>query len=364
MSVASISPKRELMLGVLTPLLGRMAPTGAFSLPGDINNDARVLVIDSGDLTELLFFSPILKHLKERYPGMRVTFLVREGNSELVRAMPQISEMISYEPSHLSLSSTTFLKLVNRVRVRHFNVTFLLGSEFNFARSVLALATGAKIRIGFTSERTFPFINCEVRASSDSIYEGARVEGFLTALAMNRHDGLPAWSLPEHDLKWAKQQVHFHKPQKDVKLIAVDPGVGKGNHRIAESTFRYLVDQLAFEMNMKVLVLSNNLDRKRLSAFRSSLRADLFSLEPTNVKEGLALLSRADLFLAGNTDFFHYGVKMKIPTIGLFTRHDTSNWLPKGTPWVQILQGVKGEKVSLDEFKSKIDTLLHLTRVV
>ena len=94
---------------------------------------------------------------------MRVTFLVREGNSELVRAMPQISEMISYEPSHLSLSSTTFLKLVKRVRIRDFNVTFLLGSEFNFARSVLALATGAKIRIGFTSERTFPFIKGNVR---------------------------------------------------------------------------------------------------------------------------------------------------------------------------------------------------------
>ena len=364
MSVATISPKGELMLGVLTPLLSKMAPTGVFCLPGDINNDSRVLVIDSGDLTELLFFAPILKCLKERYPGVRVTFLVREGNSELVRAMPQISEMISYEPSHLSLSSTTFLKLVKRVRVRDFNVTFLLGSEFNFTRSVLALATGAKIRIGFTSERAFPFINCEVKASSDSTYEGLRPEGFLTALAMNSRDGLPSWSLPDHDLKWAKQQVHFHKPQKDAKLVAVDPGVGKGKYRIAESTLRYLVDQLALEMNMKVIVLSNNLDRKSLASFRSNLKADLFTLEPGTAKEGLALLSRADLFLAGNTDFFHYGVKMKIPTIGLFTRHDTPNWFPQETPWVQILQRVKGQKLSLDEFKSKIDTLLHLTSVV
>jgi hypothetical protein len=49
--------------------------------------------------------------------------------------------------------------------------------------------------------------------------------------------------------------------------------------------------------------------------------------------------------------------------VGLFTRHDTDNWLPKGTPWVQILQGVKGQRLSIEEFNSKIDTLLHFTGV-
>jgi hypothetical protein len=53
---------------------------------------------------------------------------------------------------------------------------------------------------------------------------------------------------------------------------------------------------------------------------------------------------------------------MRIPTIGLFTRHDTGNWIPKGTSWVQIIQGVKGQQLSLDEFFSKIETLLHFTK--
>ena len=39
---------------------------GQLSLPGDINNQSRVLVVDSGDLTELLFFAPVLNHLKRR----------------------------------------------------------------------------------------------------------------------------------------------------------------------------------------------------------------------------------------------------------------------------------------------------------
>ncbi|MDH3216029.1 MAG: hypothetical protein OEN01_07015 [Candidatus Krumholzibacteria bacterium] len=363
MGVASISAKSDRVLSLLTPFLGRMAPTETFSLPRDIGNESRVLVIDSGELTEILFFAPVLTYLKDRYPGMRVTFLVREGNSELVRTMPQISEMISYEPAHLSLSSTTYLALLKRIRDREFSVAFLLGTEFNLARSMLALLTRAKIRVGFSGEKTFPFVNCEIRLSSKTTYEATKIRTFLSVLGLNGFEGLRGWSLPDQDIRWAKQMVHFHKPKKDVRLLAVDPGLGKGKHRLVDQSFVYLVNQLADRMNCRVLVLSNNLDKKRLAQFKSALSVELLDIDPKNVKEGLALLSCADLLLSGNTDYFHFAVTMRIPTFGLFTRHDTANWFPKGTPWVQILQGVKGQRLSLEEFNSKIDTLLHFTRV-
>jgi ADP-heptose:LPS heptosyltransferase len=364
MSVATISQKSERMIGLLTPILGRMASDEAFCLPTDIGGASRVLVIDSGDLTEILFFAPVVASLKDRFPGMRITYLVREGNSELVRTMPQVSEMISYETAHLSLTSTTFLTLAKRLRERDFGVAFLLGTEFNLPRALLALATRAKVRVGFSTERTYPFINCEVRLGSDSSYEARKVRAFLPALGLSTSDDAPGWALPDQDARWAKQMVHFHKPEKNVRLVAVDPGLGKGRHRLVADSFVYLVNQLSRSMDCKILVLSNNLDKKGLDQFRARLDSQsLFGVQPKNVKEGLALLSCADLLLSGNTDYFHFAVSMRIPTVGLFTRHDESNWFPKGTPWVQILQGVKGQRLSLEEFNSKIDTLLHLTRV-
>ena len=196
-----------------------------------------------------------------------------------------------------------------------------------------------------------------------SAYEGTKVHTFLSALGMNGYEGLPGWKLPDSDLRWAKQMIHFHKPEKDVKLLAVDPGIGKEHHRLVADSFIYLVNQLTRRMNCRVLVLSNNLEGRKLEHFRSALHTDLLNISPKNVKEGLALLSGADLLVSGNTDYFHFAVSMRVPTIGLFTRHDTSNWLPKATPWVQIMQGVKGQELSLEEFNSKIDTLLHFARV-
>jgi ADP-heptose:LPS heptosyltransferase len=361
LSSTTISPRKEAMIGLITPLLGRMVREQEFSLPGDIGNESRVLIVDSGDLTELLFFAPVINHLKSKYPGMRVTVLVREGNGELIRTMDQINEMISYEREHLSLWSTTYFSLLKRLKSREFNVVFLLGREFSFARSLLAVFTRAKLRVGFVQEFTYPFINCELRLTDESQYESERAIGYLKSLGFQPDESLQGWRLPEQDERWANQLIHFRKPDTKEMLIAVDPGIGKGSHRLAERTFAHIVNQIASRYPSKVLVVSNNLDPKSLDRFKSFLSADLVDLTPKNVKEALALLSRADLILSGNTDFFHFSVGMRLPSIGFFTRHDAPNWFPKNTPWVQIIQGGKGQKMSLDEVYSKIDTLLHLT---
>ncbi len=362
MSTTTLTQRRDQMVGMLTPLFSRIAGHASFSLPSDINNQSRVLVVDSGDLTELLFFAPVLNHLKRRYPGMRVTVLVREGNGELIRTLEPISEMISYEPEHLSLFSSTYFALLRRIKGRSFDIVFQLGHEFSLARSLVVLMSHARLRIGFQQTFTYPFVNCEIRSAREVQYEGPRALSFLSVLGLSPGDSIPAWKLPEADVRWATQMIHFRNPGKDTMLIAVDPGMGKGRHRLVDTALAHVANEVARRHGAKLVLLTNNLDAKSLARFRALLKGSVIDIEPRNVKEALALLSRASLVLAGNTDYFHFAVSMRLPTIGFFTRFDAANWFPKSTPWVQIIQGVRGQQVSVDEVCSKIDTLLHLTQ--
>jgi ADP-heptose:LPS heptosyltransferase len=357
----TLTHRRDQVVGRLAPLLGRIVRREPFTLPGDINDQCRVLVVDSGDLTELLFFAPVLAHLRRRYPGMRITMLVREGNGELIRTLEPVSEMISYEPEHLSLMSSTYLNLLRRVKGRSFDVVLLLGHEFDLARSLVALFSRAKLRAGFSQTFTYPFINCEIRPGDGGQYEGPRALNFLNVLGQSPGDSVMWWKLPDVDSRWAQQMIHFRKPDKDTMLVAVDPGIGKGGHRLVESALAQYATEVARRHNARLLLLSNNLDEKGMARFRALLPNNVLDLQPKNVKEALALLSRADLVLAGNTDYFHFAVSMRRPTIGFFTRFDAANWFPKSAPWVLIIQGVRGQQISIDEICSKIDTLLHLS---
>ena len=88
------------------------------------------------------------------------------------------------------------------------------------------LMTRAKLRVGFSQEFTFPFINLELRPTNASQYEAPRAAGFLSALGFNP-EGTPAgWQLPDQDVRWAQQMIHFRNPQKDSRLVVVDPGMG------------------------------------------------------------------------------------------------------------------------------------------
>lgn len=361
MTASSLTPSKEAVLGVITPLLGRMVRDQSFSLPGDLADGSRVLVVDSGDLTELLFFAPVLNHLKRRFPGIRVTVLVNDANRDILRTMEPVNEVITYEPEHLTLFSSTYLVLLRRLQRRPFNVAFLLGRRFDFARSLAALMSRARLRVGFSQEHAHPFVNCEISSGDPTQYEGPRVVSFLSALGMSPGDSILGWQLPDADVRWARQMIHFHRPDKSRMLLVVDPGVGKGGYRLSPRSLAYVVSAVCAQYGPKVLLLSNNITPKSMERFRGMLSADVMDLAPKNVKEALALLSRADLVLSGNTDFFHFAASMRVPTVGFFTRHDTANWMPKSAPSVQILQGVQGQKLSVDEVCSKIDTLLHLT---
>jgi len=355
----TLTERRDQMVGILAPILGRMVRRESFSLPRDINNTSRVLIVDSGDLTELLFFAPVLNHLRRRYPGMKVTVLVREGSGELIRTLEPVNEIITYDDEQLSVFSAAYLALLRKVKTSQFDIAFLLGHEFSFTRSLVALWSRARLRVGFSRKFTYPFVNCEIRPSATSQYEGPRALSFLSVLGQSPGDAIPAWKLPEADARWATQMIHFRKPDKDTMLLAVDPGVGKGQHRLVETAFAHVVNEVARRHGARILILSNNLDAKSMARFRALIPQGVLEVEHKNVKEALALLSRADLVLAGNTDYFHFAVGMRRPTIGFFTRFDAPNWFPKSTPWVQIIQGVKGQQVSVEEVCSKVDTLLH-----
>jgi len=72
----------------------------------------------------------------------------------------------------------------------------------------------------------------------------------------------------------------------------------------------------------------------------------------------VALLSQCDLFLAGNTNLFHFASALRVPTIGLFTKLDRSGWIPEGVPNVRIFQGTRGEKLSLKDFFCIVEEVL------
>jgi len=340
----------------------RLVPsTQSFHLPLVGPEGGRVLFVQSGDLTDLLFAAPVLTGLQRTYPRCRVGVLVQEDASELIRHHPHVHDMLLYRPGQMRLAHPAFFRLVRQLRRRAYDMIIHMGESPPPSHEVLGYLSGAPVRLGPARERSYPYVNCELRWNPEkSGYEGRRLAEVCGLLGVQPEEDLRTAVLTEQDLRFARQLVHFRKPRADQLLIGVDPGKGKANTRVLDRTLAYLLHAIYQRYRSKVIVLATPEEDEAAQRFEQGLQCERIELPRHNVKDVVALLSQCDLFLAGNTNLLHFAVAFGVPTLGLFTERDDPRWTPPEAGHFSVLQGQRGTRLSLETFLAQVERLLSL----
>lgn len=351
------STERHLVPRVLGYLLQHFSRSRPFSLPDGIAATSRMLFVDTGDLTDLLFAAPVINWFNRRFPSMHTTLLVREDHAEAAKSIAKLSTILTYERRQMRLYQADYLSLIRRLRRRSIETVILLSRTISVERHLLAFACGAPTRIGFHHQLAFPFVNCEIKICPDG-YEGLRMTRIIESLGLRAGAIERTIELPASDVNHARQLIHFRKPEKDVLLVGVDPGPSKSRHNVIPETIAFLANNLAGKRRMKCIILSATRDERTAQKLRRELKTEVIDLVPSGLRETLSLLSQCGLFIAGNTDLFHFAAALRVPTVGLFTRYDGDSWTPPAPTTVRVFRGTRGEKLSLKAFFAKVDEAL------
>ncbi len=341
-------PENRLLTNLLSPFLrkGRSTP---FRLPGTIGDRSRILAIDSGDLSDLLFHAPLLQGIRHQFPGTSLDFLVPEEHASLVVPSGLGRQCLLYSPRQLRPWSPAFVALLRSLRRNPYDVAILMSLTPHARLELAALASGAPLRYGPSHRRSYPSINFEIRPPEErSRYLGLRPACAAAFFGLDG-DRLPRrWPLPADKVRQTKQLVHFNKPRREELLVGIDPGLGKTGHGISLANLHFLVKQLASQTLCRILPLSDPGNGERRDDFEAKLTERVPGLAREDLLETILLLTNCDLFVAGNTDLFHFAVAQEVPTIGLFTRRDGPEWEPTPVPHARVLRVTKGERVDID----------------
>jgi ADP-heptose:LPS heptosyltransferase len=221
-----------------------------------------------------------------------------------------------------------------------------------------ALASGAKLRLGPSHEDGWPAVNFEVRPrEGDTRYWGDRIALTAPFLGFAPAEIRAGWPLPDDQLRRAAQQVHFHKPNPDQMLIGLDPTTTKSRHRFALESWHFLVRQLSSQFVCTMLPLGHPADSDELGRFATRLSDVPVGLQRESLMDMLVLLAQCDLFLAGNTDLFHFAVAQGVPTVGLFTEAEPVHHRPSERPRVRVLEIERGEKVDIETLMVAVEAV-------
>lgn len=329
--------EHRLITALMKPFFRKGKET-RFVLPGVLNDSSRILCLDGGDLSELIFHVPLLKAIRKNYPAATIDFLIPEKHQDLLAPSGLAKECLVYKENQLNPWRPSFGKLLKDLGNGKYDMTILMSREPHPRLELAALASGGALRMGPSHEQSWPAINFEIRPSCEQIqYYGDRLLSAGPFLNLPARDLNNRWPLPMELVRQMAQQVHFHKPNPDMMLVGVELGTDKDGKMLPLGDLHEAVRRLSRNFVCRVMALGPDADADRVRDFETKMSDSPLSLPRKTLMDHVLLLSQCDLFLAGNSDFFHLAVSLGLPTLGIFPESVTPGWIPYGRKRVTVL---------------------------
>jgi ADP-heptose:LPS heptosyltransferase len=348
---------RSLGTKLLRPFF-REGQQASFALPGTLGNDSRLLAINTGDLTDMLFHVPLLSGIRTRYPGAHLDFLLPDEHTSLVVASGLARQCLVYNAKQLRPWTPAFWALLRSLRRSKYQIAMLMTLKPQPVLELVALASGAALRLGPSHGSAYPGINFEIRPPArQRVYCGEWPATAAPFLGLDETHLDRRWPLPVDKLRRAQQLVHFNKPRKEELLVGVDPGLGKEGHGISLPNLHFLLRQLASQTPCQILPLSTPAFEERRRRFEAQLNGPPVGLARDTLLETILLVAQCDLFVAGNTDLFHVAVALAVPSIGLFSQRDGPEWDPGTRSFARVLRVTRGQRVDIDTLMEAVEAV-------
>jgi len=276
----------------------------------------RLLVIRTDRLGDMALTTAALKDLRTHFRHARITVLAPPAPLSLLENHPAVDHLVGLSGKRLPESLAGRLDLV----VDFTPDETLLGA-------LLARRTRAPWRIGFRAAgREACFTLRGPRARRDLHVVDLNRE-LLAALGVARRDSLP--NLPVSDREKAEALARCSALGAASPRVVVHPGARYPSQRWEEAAYAAVIGRLTERLGAACLLVGGPGEEEIVARIRA-LTPDALPAGPLSMRQMVALLSIADLFLGNNSGPLHIAAALGVPTLSVLGPTDPVRFLPCG----------------------------------
>ncbi|MDO8721504.1 MAG: glycosyltransferase family 9 protein [Syntrophales bacterium] len=287
-----------------------------------------ILVIRTAYIGDVVMTLPILKPLKERYPGCRISFLAPSGVKDLLAGHPYIDEIIVYDAFWFYPDSPNrYIPFLKKLTSRKFDLIIETRSDI---RDILflALPSRARYKVSYgvgggaymlTHEVPYTKLKHKVEYHLDIVrYLGCSVE--------NKEFGI---NLTEDEKK--SLQVLLGENGIEGSFFCAHPGGRLPLKRWPVEKSAELYDRLLSAYGVPLVLVGSKYEEPLIKEITARM-----NLKPTvlagrlNLRELTALLSRSDLFICNDSGPLHLAAAMGTPIVAVFGPSNSFETSPYG----------------------------------
>ena len=301
-----------------------------------------ILIIRLSAIGDVINVLPALRRLRAQFPGSRITWLVEDRASEILRDHPDIDEVIIYPRKKwqsgilkvnrsLNIISES-LSFYKKLRKNHYDL--VIDFQGNLKSAVMNLITGSGNRLGFgrgyCKELNYLSTQHHAYPAGKKIHRIEKNLSLLKELDIETTFLQPELPVTKDDEEYISNFIE-EKADPSLPIIIIHPGTSKfGSFKQWPSeSYTLLADMIQdkYDANLILTWGPGELDVVNEIA-GSMIHNSLPACETKSIKQLTALIKRATLFIGGDTGPLHIASIMGIPVIGIYGPKDPAIYGP------------------------------------
>jgi heptosyltransferase-2 len=327
----------------------------------------RILVVrQHNQMGDMMLATPALRAIRETYPRAHIGIVTSTLNRGVLANSPFVDRVFTYDKRR----PATHVTVGRELRAQRFDLAIVLHTvSFSFTTLMLGVLSGARVRIGSTSPHigdalTGSYLNLTLPLPSAAQLAGMNEAEHnlfpLRAVGISTDDLSPLIVPGEASERWATEFAASCWKPGTVRL-AVHPGAGKAGNIWKPENFAAVVDALARDASITLVVVRGPADGETVRAFESACHVPGSVVHGRSITDVAALLRRADLVLCNDTGVMHVACAVGARVLGIFGPTDPVRWAPR-SPGLRVVRAPGGDLRALTPETVTREALDYLAR--
>lgn len=277
----------------------------------------KILVIAPSWVGDCMLMQPMLMRLRQRHPDCRIDVLAPPWTSALLRAMPEVREVINNPFPHGALQLGARYQLGKQLRTADYNQGIVLPNSWKSA--LVPFFAHIPRRTGFVGESRYILLNDARKLDKQEL--PLMVERFAQ-LAEDKHGKIPR---PLANPKLAVSEVQRNAALQKLNLTmekpvaAFCPGAEYGPAKRWPTTYYAETAQRLQQRGYAVWLIGSGKDKPVADEINGLAGGKCDNLcGRTDLGDAIALLSCAQLVISNDSGLMHLAAALDRPMLALF----------------------------------------------
>jgi heptosyltransferase-2 len=300
----------------------------------------KIMVRATNWIGDAVMSFPALEALRGRFPKAEIVVVAKSWVAELYWHHRAVSRQIVYSPEGRHRGPRGFWKLVQTLRVEHFDLAILLQNAFHAAW--MAWCARVPVRVGYARDGRSSLLTDAIEPPLPAAY-GHQTQYYLQLLF---RAGLTDKPQPVREIRLAVEETEKAWATRHLIklglggprfLVGLNPGASFGPaKRWPAQRFAQLADRLIGGLHADVLIFGSREERPLAEEIARAMRHTPTVLAgETSLRQLMAMLAQCRLVMTNDSGPMHLAAALGVPVVAIFGSTDERATGPVGSrTWV------------------------------